>query len=95
MVACFHLPSSVFNSLIKEYFSFQCFVIFVTMVREAVDDFRRFRRDREMNSTKYKKVTKTGVVMVPSSKIKVGDLIVVEKVRFQGFFKSFRRSTIL
>ena len=38
----------------------QGFVVFVTMCREAYDDFVRFRRDREVNSQKYKKLTKKG-----------------------------------
>lgn len=55
------------------------FVVFVTMCREAYDDFIRFRRDREVNSQQYQKLTKKGVVNVPSSAIKVSDLIIVEK----------------
>ncbi|KAJ8041253.1 putative phospholipid-transporting ATPase IIB [Holothuria leucospilota] len=55
------------------------FVIFVNMCREALDDFRRFCRDREVNSQVYKKVTSEGLVNVPSSDIQVSDLIVVEK----------------
>ena len=34
--------------------------MFVTMCREAYDDFIRFRRDREVNSQQYKKLTKKG-----------------------------------
>ncbi|KAK6186527.1 hypothetical protein SNE40_008550 [Patella caerulea] len=56
-----------------------CFVLFVTMCREALDDYRRYRRDKEANSQVYKKQTRNGVVSVPSSNIRVGDLIVVEK----------------
>lgn len=52
----------------------------VTLIREAIDDFRRFMRDREVNSRKYGKLTPKGVVQVPSSKIKVSDLIIVDKV---------------
>ena len=68
-------------------FGFQTFVIFVTMVREAIDDIRRFRRDREINGKKYKKLTPGGIVYVSSADIKVGDLIIVEKVsnRFPFF----------
>lgn len=58
----------------------QAFVVFVTMCREAYDDFIRFRRDREVNSQQYKKLTKKGIVSVPSSAIKVSDLIIIEKV---------------
>ncbi|KAH3772808.1 hypothetical protein DPMN_174155 [Dreissena polymorpha] len=50
------------------------------MCREAVDDFRRYRRDKEANSQQFKMLTNSGVVRVPSSSIKVGDLVIVEKV---------------
>lgn len=59
---------------------FQGFVLFVTMCREALDDFRRYRRDTEANSQKFKTFTNSGIVQVPSSSIKVGDLVFVEKV---------------
>ncbi|XP_064598851.1 probable phospholipid-transporting ATPase IIB [Liolophura sinensis] len=55
------------------------FVIFVSLMREFLDDFRRFRQDREANSQRYKRLTPTGLNAVPSSDIHVGDLIVVEK----------------
>ena len=61
---------------------FQCFVIFVTMCREALDDYRRYSRDKELNSHYYKKLTRDGIVPVPSSHIQVSDLIIVEKVRY-------------
>lgn len=52
----------------------------VTIIREAVDDFRRYQRDKEVNSQKYSRLVKKpdGSVItefVPSSKLKVGDLV--------------------
>lgn len=38
----------------------QGFVLAVTMVREAVDEVRRCRRDKEMNSQLYSKLTVRG-----------------------------------
>ncbi|KAL7741981.1 hypothetical protein ACLKA6_012185 [Drosophila palustris] len=58
------------------------FVLMVTICREAVDDLRRHQRDHEVNSQKYKRLSAShgnGYEMVPSSKLKVGDVIVVEK----------------
>lgn len=52
----------------------------VTLIREAIDDFRRYCRDREVNYRKYRKLTSRGVVQVPSANIKVSDLIIVDKV---------------
>lgn len=57
-----------------------CFVLLVTIFREAIDDFRRHQRDREVNSQKYRRLMHNGgLEMVPSSKLKVGDIIIVEK----------------
>ncbi|CAL1295011.1 unnamed protein product [Larinioides sclopetarius] len=55
------------------------FVLTVTLIREAIDDFRRYRRDREVNYRKYRKLTSRGVVQIPSANIKVSDLIIVDK----------------
>ncbi|XP_067143833.1 probable phospholipid-transporting ATPase IIA [Centruroides vittatus] len=55
------------------------FVLTVTLIREAIDDIRRYSRDKEVNSQKYRKLTSQGVIQVPSSDIKVSDLIIVEK----------------
>ena len=51
----------------------------MTTVREAVDDFRRAQRDKEINCRLYKKLVPSGFDLIPSSKIKVGDLIFVDK----------------
>ncbi|XP_022415685.1 probable phospholipid-transporting ATPase IIB isoform X3 [Delphinapterus leucas] len=55
------------------------FVLAVTIMREAIDEFRRFQRDKEVNSQLYSKLTVRGKVQVKSSDIQVGDLIIVEK----------------
>jgi phospholipid-translocating ATPase len=56
------------------------FVIAVTMLREAYDDIKRFRRDKELNSQLYKILTYDGIKLVPSSQLKVSDIIIIEKV---------------
>ncbi|XP_022661121.1 probable phospholipid-transporting ATPase IIA isoform X2 [Varroa jacobsoni] len=61
------------------YYGPLLFVLSVTLIREAIDDHRRYRRDIEINSRKYKKLTTDGVVDVHSAHIKVSDLIIVEK----------------
>ncbi|BES92850.1 cation-transporting atpase [Nesidiocoris tenuis] len=60
------------------------FVLTVTIIREAVDDFRRYQRDKEVNSQKYSRLVQKpdGSVttdLAPASKLKVGDLIFIEK----------------
>ncbi|KAF9361516.1 putative aminophospholipid-translocase [Mortierella sp. NVP85] len=56
-----------------------CFVLAVTIGKEAVDDLKRYRRDQEANSQLYRMLTPTGFKVIPSSKIRVGDMIVVKK----------------
>lgn len=53
------------------------FVLSVTMLKEAYDDFKRWRRDKEANSQKYERLTPSGMEKIPSSRIRVGDLIVI------------------
>ena len=55
------------------------FVISVSMIREGIDDFRRWQRDREVNSSRYVKLTEKGPMSVSSSELKVGDIVYVEK----------------
>ncbi|CAB3373244.1 Hypothetical predicted protein [Cloeon dipterum] len=56
------------------------FVLTVTICREAVDDIRRHQRDKEVNCQRYVRLLSDGSKeSIPSSKIKVGDLIIVEK----------------
>ena len=55
------------------------FVISVSLIREAVDDFRRYQRDKEVNSSRYVKLTSKGQATVASSDLKVGDVVYVDK----------------
>ncbi|XP_028819924.1 putative phospholipid-transporting ATPase IIB isoform X3 [Denticeps clupeoides] len=66
-------------SVQRLFVDLQGFVLTVTMMREAVDEVRRYKRDKEMNSQLYTKLTMRGKVQVKSSEIQVGDLIIVEK----------------
>lgn len=54
------------------------------MIREGIDDLRRMLRDKEVNNQKYKRLTPLGVVQLASKDIKVGDLIIVEKVGLES-----------
>lgn len=54
----------------------------MTICREAVDDLRRHKRDQEVNNQKCKRLLKNSeksIEIVPASKLKVGDLIIVDK----------------
>lgn len=45
----------------------QGFVLTITLIREALDDFVRFLRDRELNAEKYEKLTAYGLERISSS----------------------------
>ncbi|TRY88260.1 hypothetical protein DNTS_022639 [Danionella cerebrum] len=79
VVACSQFVPSLKIGYLYTYWAPLGFVLAVTMVREAVDEVRRCRRDKEMNSQLYSKLTLRGKVQVKSSDIQVGDLIIVEK----------------
>lgn len=53
------------------------FVLVLTMLKEAADDLKRYIRDRETNTQKYKKLTDSGLVECTSATLKVGDIIEV------------------
>ncbi|KAJ2081366.1 putative aminophospholipid-translocase [Coemansia sp. RSA 988] len=55
------------------------FVLAVTMAKEWHDDHARRKRDNEANSQKYLRLTADGPRVVPSAKIRVGDLVLIEK----------------
>ncbi|XP_058608929.1 probable phospholipid-transporting ATPase IIB isoform X2 [Onychostoma macrolepis] len=79
VVACSQFVPSLKIGYLYTYWAPLGFVLSVTMVREAVDEVRRCRRDKEMNSQLYSKLTVRGKVQIKSSDIQVGDLIIVEK----------------
>uniref|UniRef100_A0A669C9D8 Phospholipid-transporting ATPase n=1 Tax=Oreochromis niloticus TaxID=8128 RepID=A0A669C9D8_ORENI len=80
VVACSQFVPSLKIGYLYTYWAPLGFVLAVTMVREAVDEVRRYQRDKEMNSQLYSKLTVRGKIQVKSSDIQVGDLIIVEKL---------------
>ncbi|XP_057660555.1 probable phospholipid-transporting ATPase IIB isoform X1 [Diorhabda carinulata] len=59
-----------------------CFVLLVTISREAIDDWRRHKRDQEVNNQKCKRLLNDlnkPFETVAAHKLKVGDLIIVDK----------------
>lgn len=57
------------------YYAPLAVVVTITLIKEAVDDYKRYLRDKELNSKTYNKVTKTGLQQIPSMSIKMGDII--------------------
>lgn len=59
-----------------------CFVLLVTISREAIDDLRRHKRDQEVNNQKCKRLLNDRnkpYEIVAAHKLKVGDIIIVDK----------------
>ncbi|XP_068023805.1 probable phospholipid-transporting ATPase IIB isoform X2 [Melanerpes formicivorus] len=79
VVSCSQFVPALKIGYLYTYWAPLGFVLTVTVLREAVDEFRRYKRDKEMNSQLYSKLTVRGKVQVKSSDIQVGDLIIVEK----------------
>jgi len=64
--------------LLFSYVAPLAFVLTLTMVKEAYDDFNRYKQDKEANSQLYKVFTSaTDKINKPSSALKVGDIIEV------------------
>lgn len=52
------------------------FVLAISLVKEAYDDYQRWKRDAEANSTCYERMNPSGTFeVVPSSSLRVGDII--------------------
>nr|XP_053768301.1 probable phospholipid-transporting ATPase IIB isoform X4 [Desmodus rotundus] len=79
VVSCSQFVPALKIGYLYTYWAPLGFVLAVTIMREAIDEFRRFRRDKEVNSQLYSKLTVRGEVQVKSSDVQVGDLVVVQK----------------
>ncbi|KAI8888423.1 phospholipid-translocating P-type ATPase [Backusella circina FSU 941] len=64
---------------IVTYFGPLCFVLLITISKEAIDDYQRYKRDKEANSQIYQQLTNAGPQPIISSRIRVGDVIILEK----------------
>ncbi|KAG0953609.1 hypothetical protein G6F29_002070 [Rhizopus arrhizus] len=79
LVALSQLIPALKIGYILTYFGPLCFVLTITVSKEALDDYQRYKRDKEANSQLYCRLTSTGNQNIPSSKIRVGDLLYVNK----------------
>ncbi|XP_041974291.1 probable phospholipid-transporting ATPase IIB [Aricia agestis] len=65
-----------------------CFVLSVTLIREAIDDFRRYRRDKEVNRNTYERIKLDSpcedyrpymTEYASASSLRVGDIVMLHK----------------
>eukprot|EP00866_Antonospora_locustae_P001524 jgi/Antlo1/1524/1815 len=54
-------------------------VMTLTLIKEGIDDFKRYKRDKEANSEIYLKLVGDRFVPVPCSSLRPGDIVTVEK----------------
>lgn len=54
-------------------------IFFINLLREAIDNYSRYLRDKEINAAQYKKLKGTEFVKIESQNIKDGDIILIEK----------------
>ena len=54
-------------------------VLFMTMLKEAYEDYFRYKQDRKVNTSKTRKVTKRGLADIQFQDVKVGDILQVKE----------------
>ena len=70
--------------LLVTYVAPLAFVLAVTMLKEAYDDFKRFQRDKELNLAKYERLTErtarspSGLTAVSAKDIRVGQILKIK-----------------
>ncbi|XP_048405803.1 probable phospholipid-transporting ATPase IIA isoform X2 [Stegostoma tigrinum] len=79
LLACSQFVPDLRLGALYTYWAPLGFVLAVTVIREAVEEIRCYVRDKEVNSQIYSKLTARGTMVVKSSNIQVGDLIIVDK----------------
>ncbi|KAM3960111.1 LOW QUALITY PROTEIN: putative phospholipid-transporting ATPase IIB [Aphomia sociella] len=88
VMACSQFIPSIRIGYMYTYWGPLCFVLAVTLFREAVDDFRRYRRDKEVNRQRYDRLVLDSSIdgyrpfvmeHVPASALRVGDIVILHK----------------
>ncbi|OII71810.1 uncharacterized protein cubi_00618 [Cryptosporidium ubiquitum] len=75
VVALFQFVPELRTGPLFTYIAPLLLVLSITIGKEAIDDIKRYKRDKEFNNKKYRKINKNGIQEIRSSDIKVGDLI--------------------
>jgi len=78
MIALSQFVDALKVGFLFTYIAPLAFVLILTMIKEAVDDYNRYKQDKEANSQIYKVYASSSVkIDQPSSALKVGDIIEV------------------
>ncbi|CAK8680764.1 unnamed protein product [Clavelina lepadiformis] len=80
LMACSQFVPALKIGYLYTYWAPLGFVLSVTVLREAIDEIRRYYRDKEINSAIYKKLKPDGgISFIKSCNIQVSDVLVIEK----------------
>lgn len=60
------------------YVSPLLFVLSISFIKEMWDEFQRYKRDKELNTKKYKIITPTGPKFIESQELRVGHVLEIE-----------------
>jgi phospholipid-translocating ATPase len=78
MIALSQFVDALKVGFLFTYIAPLAFVLILTMIKEAVDDYNRYKQDKEANSQMYKVYASSSAkIDQPSSALKVGDIIEV------------------
>ncbi|GIX66375.1 aminophospholipid-transporting P-type ATPase [Babesia caballi] len=72
------IPDLAVESAIT-YFGPLALVLFVSLLKEGCDDYKRYLRDREANSQTYEILTEDGIKEIHAEKITVGSIVKLRK----------------
>ncbi|EDO05959.2 phospholipid-translocating P-type ATPase flippase family protein [Babesia bovis T2Bo] len=72
------IPDLAVESAIT-YFGPLTLVLFVALLKEGCDDYKRYLRDREANSQKYEILTEDGIKEINAESITVGSIVKLKK----------------
>ncbi|CDR93704.1 phospholipid-translocating P-type ATPase, putative [Babesia bigemina] len=72
------IPDLAVESAIT-YFGPLALVLFVALLKEGCDDYKRYLRDREANSQKYEILTNEGIKEINAENITVGSIVKLSK----------------
>lgn len=66
---------SAHSGFLFTYLSPLIMVMTLTLAKEAYDDFKRYKRDKESNSSKYRLIRGGQLRTIKSQDIQVGDIL--------------------
>ena len=80
MISCSQFIPALKVGYLFTYIAPLAFVLLITLIKEAVDDIQRFRKDKALNNKMHENLHRDGTFgMKTSATLKVGDIIKVSQ----------------